>query len=220
MKRLAVPILLGLAVAIALAAPGTASAAACPNDLTVAGIPVTGADCVDAGGGAVEINTPQLLSGKAVQILGKMILNQPRTQMVQSSLVVPTVVTVQDSVGGFLPVIAGQVTVGSFEICDLFGSLSPFDGTVNLAVDNQTAAAGNRLSIQGSQVNCHTGPALTVGAPVIQGALNLLKLATSAAPIFKLDNSGSVALPTTFGLDDVRGGRLYGNFTASVPLPG
>src|SRR5688572_25365346 len=104
-----------LATALLLTAPASSPAAACPNNLTVAGIPVTGTDCTDVGNGETLIDQPRLLSGQVVRIAGRMILDQSHGSMRQETVGVPLVASVLNGAGTTDPFIAGTIRVGTFQ---------------------------------------------------------------------------------------------------------
>jgi len=213
-------VLSGLVLAAALALPSSALAAPCAGDLKVVNIPVTGLDCIDLGNGEIEIDNPRLLTAQAVEIRGKMILSVDRNLLRQKTLLVPLVAAVKDAGGTYQPVLAGQLQVGNFQLCDLFSSLSlqsPVGASTSFLIDDETPATNDRLLIQTGQINCHTGAAINVSQPALQLAAKLFKLGLAIDQVFATDNA-QVALPSTFGLDEARGGRLFGSVSARVPL--
>src|SRR5262245_13608802 len=149
------PLLILLLVVIALALPGTASAAvepkACPADLTVAGIPLSAESCTDLGNGQTEIDHPVLLSNKVVEIQGTMILNSSHDNMTQKSLLAPLPLAVKDASGSSTTVLAGQLTVGIFRVCDVG---APFDATggreTDFFFDNTVVATIDRMDLNNS----------------------------------------------------------------------
>jgi len=210
-------------VAVALALPGTASAGACPGDLKVANIPLTasGPDgCIDLGNGETELDNPRLLSAQAVEIRGRMVLSVDHNVLRQKTVLVPLVAAVKDAGGTYQPVFAGSLTVGVFQLCDLFQATPSIGATTDISINNEPVTTNDRLAVSAAQVTCHNGAAINVTEPAIKLAAKLLKLTLSLRPVFKFENGVSVALPTTFALDEERGGRLTGNFNAEVPLPG
>ena len=88
----------GAALAGGLSSPARADAAACSTfaNMTVgagggiAGVPVTGLDCLDVGNGEVEIDNPRFLSAQAVEIRGKMVLSLDRTRLRQKTAGLPS----------------------------------------------------------------------------------------------------------------------------------
>jgi hypothetical protein len=222
MRRLSLLLIVAVTLAGALALPGSASAAPCAAGLKVVGIPVTGADCVDLGAGAIEIDTPHLLTNEVIEIKGKMQLNAARTQLKQKTLAVPLVASVKNAAGTYVPFVAGTLEVGSFQLCQLFQSpLPPIGAQEEIHISEESNVDTNdRLDINGAQVNCANAPAISVTEPALKFVTKLLGLALRADPIFRSDNGVAVRLPSTFGLDEARGGRVFGNLTAQVPLPG
>src|SRR3954451_1450250 len=212
-----------IALAVALALPATASADACPGGLKVDNVAVTGADCNDLGAGGIEIDTPHLLTNEVVEIRGKMNLNVGRTLLTQKTAGVPLVAAVRDSGGAYQPFMLGTYKVGEFQVCELFKGFTPdtgFGETLgNTGPSGIALQTNDRLDIALPQVACATQPALDVTQPVLKFVGKLLGLSLSGAGIFSTGDGVSVALPTRFGLDEQRGGRVFGNFTAQVPLP-
>ncbi|MEZ5101067.1 MAG: hypothetical protein R3C15_14975 [Thermoleophilia bacterium] len=129
----------------------------------------------------------------------------------------------KNAAGTYSPFLVGSYEVGNFEVCELFkpgpGSTGGSTGDPSLSIDNEPVTTSDRLNILTIDVACQVAPALKASEPALQGAIKLLKLAVSVDPIFSTDNGVNVALPTTFGLDETRGGRITGNFSAQVPFP-
>ena len=169
----------------------------------------------------MEIDTPRLLANQTVELRGKFNLNAARTQLKQKTLVTPVVAVVKNSAGAYQPFLAGTLEVGNFEVCELFKGFTPnVGGTASLSIAGEPVATNDRLNIQATQVSCVTQPAIKVTQPALQLAAKLLNLALSIDPVFKTDGGAGVALPTTFGLDEARGGRVFGNLSAQIPLAG
>jgi len=215
----------GAALAGGLSAPERADAAACSSfaNMTVgfvsgATFPVTGADCLDVGNGEVEIDTPRLLSSQAVEIRGKMVLNVDRTSLRQKTAGLPLVAAVKNSAGDYQPFIAGTVTVTAGGICDAAAAPAQGLNTVvtpeGLPLDLRTNDEA-RLILQ--QTNCRDAIGLEVKQPALKTVAKLLKFDLS--PTLKTPGGTSVAIPNFFGLDELRGGRVFGTVGMFVPLP-
>ncbi|MBJ7454819.1 MAG: hypothetical protein JHC74_02060 [Thermoleophilia bacterium] len=222
----------GAALAGGLSAPDRADAAACSSfaNMTVgagggiAGIPVTGVDCLDVGNGEVEIDNPRFLSAQAVEIRGKMVLSLDRTEMRQKTAGLPLVAAVKNSGDDFVPFIAGTLAVRRGELCDLsntlpgtggpgqpgFGVLTPEGLPLDLRTGDES-----RLVLQ--QANCRQAVILDVTEPALKTVAKLLKFSLDT----KLSTPGgtSVRIPTAFGLDEARGGRIFGVLGMRIPLP-
>jgi hypothetical protein len=223
MRRLALLLIVMVALGGALALPGAASAAPCAAGLTVVGIPVTGADCVDLGAGAIEIDTPRLLTNQVVEIRGKMNLNAARDLLKQKSVATPLVLAVKNQAGTYTPFMVGTYQVGRFRFCELFKGFAPSTGSSLPTVEFEGIPfqTNDRLDVARVQVGCvENQPAIDVTQPALQGAIKLLNLKASLDPVFQTDSGVRTALPTTFGLDEARGGRIFGNVTVAVPLRG
>jgi hypothetical protein len=193
-------------VALSLGRPEQAAAAPCPSDLTVAGVPVTGDDCVTLGDGRIQITAPKLLASKAVNITtptgnpAKMILSLDRSQLLPEQLVAPLRVNV-----GTRPVVVGQLKVGTFQLCDLApaedlpdtGSISPLTGA--LGTQNE--------DIIPAEVGCRNAPSIQVNAP---GLAFTAKLAGLNLDVLQVR-------PLVLGLDDQKGGRVFGTLAVKLP---
>src|SRR4051794_20192804 len=190
MSRRLLPLVIAAAFAGALALPGSASAEACPAGLTVVGIAVTGADCVDTGAGGIEIDTPRLLTNQFVEIRGKMNLNIARTQLRQKTAGVPLVAAVKNASGNYTPMMLGTYTVGNFEVCELFKGFTPPSGfaSESLVFENTPVVTNDRLDIQHAQIGCVVQPAIDVTQPAFQLATKLLGMKTSITPVFETNN--------------------------------
>lgn len=215
----------GAALVGGLSSPSRADAAACSTfaNMTVGSasgvtIPVTGADCLDVGNGDVEIDTPRLLSSQAVEIRGKMILSLDRTTLRQKSVGVPLVAAVKNSGGDYQPFIAGTLSIGSGGICDV--AAAPSEGLnkvvtpEGLPLDLRTNDEA-RLILQ--QTNCRDALGLSVEQPALKTVAKLLKF--NLGTTLKTPGGTSVTIPTFFGLDELRGGRVFGTLGMFVPLP-
>jgi hypothetical protein len=217
------PLLIFLLVVVALALPGAASAAepkACPANLTVAGLALSGETCTDLGNGETEIDHPVLLSNKVVEIQGKMVLDVAHDHLRQKTVLVPLPLAVKDASGAPTTVLAGTLEVGNFRVCDLGKPFAPVGGgPPAVSIDGERVNTFDRLDIQSAQINCRIAPAVKVGEPALKLAVKLLKSSVELKQAFAVDENGTqVALPSTFGLDEQRGGRIFGNFTVRVAL--
>ena len=216
-----------LATAIAVAAggvaalPGAAHAAACPNDLTVAGVKVTGEDC-EAQGAEFLIRNPRFGATGAQRITGlaglpkRMRLNSSRTEMTPEQ----ETDKLQLSVGGQV-VFIGPIKVGKFELCDV----EPASAEPPAALGDAPAGENPDLSGADERVEGEDGStSATLFVPRGVGCRQL--------PAFKLDFStfealGKIAgldlgkfsakVPTVAGFDDEKGGRVF--MAAPLKLP-
>jgi hypothetical protein len=207
--RLPKPLLLALtlcalAAAFALRAQ-PASAAACAADLQVAGIPVTGSDCTQFGDGRIKVTAPKLLGGGAVNIttttgaVANMVISLDKTSMVGENPGVPLRVNV-----GTNPVAAGGLTVGKFQVCDLAPAQNvPPTGTISPLV----GSGGGLDDVVPAEVGCRITQAIKLDASSLSFAGNLVGLGLDT-----LKNR-----PLILGLDDVKGGRVFGTFAIKLP---
>lgn len=215
----------GAALAGGFSAPERADAAACSSfaNMTVGTastttIPVTGADCVDVGNGEVEIDTPRLLSSQAIEIRGTMILNLDRTILRQKTAGLPLLAAIKNSAGDYQPFVAGTLTVEEGGICDVVAAPGSGLNTVvtpeGLPLDLRTNDEA-RLVLQ--QTNCRDAIGLDVRQPALKTVAKLLKFNLST----KLQTPGGTvaSIPSFFGLDELRGGRVFGTLGMVVPLP-
>lgn len=176
-------------------ATGTATAAPCAAGLTVRGVPVTGADCVAGPDGSIVIQDPRFLTGGAVRINGRMVLNGARSEMAQEQTTFPLTISVGDR-----PVFAGKFRVGLVRLCDL---KTPPTTNPSTGGPFQASEDPNPLVFLPNETGCRdaTGIQVTEGVSQITEQLAGLKLQNiDARPIF--------------GMDDLRGGRLFGQFAA------
>jgi hypothetical protein len=216
----------GAALVGGLSSASRADAAACssfPNMTVgagagVAGVVVTGADCLDVGNGEVEIDTPHLLSAEAVEIRGKMILSLDRTRLRQKTEALPLVAAVKNSGGDYQPFIAGTLTVLNDEICDAAPApnaginqvLTPEGLPLDLRTNDES-----KLILQ--QANCRRAVEIVVNEPALKTVAKLLKFTLSTR--LQTPGGSSISIPNFFGLDEARGGRIFGVLGLFVPLP-
>ena len=182
--------LAGLAIA---ATP--AAAAPCATGLTVRGVPVTGDDCVTGGDGSIVITDPRFLTGGAVKITGRMVLNAGRSEMVQEQTTIPLALSVGDR-----PAFAGKFRVGLVRLCDL---RTPTTTTPSTGGPFQASQIENPLVLLPNETGCRDA----TGIQVTEGVAQL----TEQLAALKLEN---VDAKPIFGMDDLRGGRIFGMFGA------
>lgn len=119
----------------------TALGAPCAAGLTVAGVPLTGSDCIVASGGSIQITEPRLLTNGAVRISGRMILDAARSELVPENPI-PQLITV-----GIRQAVAGRPRVASLR-CDL--QPPPTEIPLILALDDQRG--GRVFGTVGAQI--------------------------------------------------------------------
>ena len=218
-----VGLVLAAAIMPAALAPRRADAAACAAGLTVAGQPVTGADCVPNGDGSITIDKPKFGASGAVNIApiapattAKMVLNAGRTAMVPENVAIPLQLSVNDK-----GVLFGNIGVGNNELCDVEAATADPPATVSDVPPNPDAAGA------GARVQDAAGK--TAAAVFTPGAVNCRTI-----PSFKLDFSNfnelgkiagldvgklSAKLPTVVGFDDTKGGRVFTTVPIKLPKP-
>src|SRR4051812_21640133 len=164
-------LILAAAFGAAALAPKRADAAACAPGLTVAGQPVTGADCVPNGDGSITIDKPKFGASGAVSIApiapattAKMVLNAAKTSMVAENVSIP----LQLSVSG-KAVMFGNIGVGNNQLCDVEAATADPPATVSelppnpdakgaaAAVQDATGKTAAAVFTPGA-VNCRTIP--------------------------------------------------------------
>ena len=218
--RAAAAVFAAAVVGFALA-PASSQAAACPADLTVAGVKVTGEDC-EAQGAETIVKNPRFGNTQAQRITGlaglagRMRLNSSKTEMTPE----PATAKLQLSVGS-QAVFFGPITVGKFELCELEpASLDPpadladvpsdpdadLSGADALVKDESGQPAGSVFAARG--VGCRELPAFKVDFVTFN---ELGKLAGLDVGKF------SAKLPTIAGFDDENGGRVF--MAAPFKLP-
>ena len=217
--------LLATAIAVAAGGPavltGSAHAAACPADLTVAGVKVTGDDC-EAQGAEFVIRNPRFGNTGAQKITGlaglagNMRLNSSRTEMTPE----PATAKLQLAVGDQI-VFFGPIRVGKFELCELEpASTEPPAALGDAPAGENTDLSGADERVEGED----GGTSATLFVPRGVGCREL--------PAFKLDFSTfnalgklagldigkfSAKVPTVAGFDDEKGGRVF--MAAPLKLP-
>ena len=219
--RSAVAAALVVAAITAAAVPAPAGAAACPSDLTVAGVKVTGSDC-EAQGAETIVTNPRFGNSQAQKITGlaglngKMRLNSSKTEMTPE----PATANLQLAVGT-KTVFFGPIKVGKFELCELEPASTDPPG----ALEDTPTDPDADLSGKDSRVQDESGATnSTVYVPRGVGCRE--------TPAFKLDfttfeDLGKLAgldigkftgrLPTVAGFDDQKGGRVF--MAAPLKLP-
>ena len=186
--------------------PSDASAAACPSDLTVAGLKVQGPDCVTQGDGSIVIKNPLLGDAGAVKILDNsggdtfLRINAARTEMKHDSNV-----NIQRLFVGSEDVVKGNLRVASIQICDLAAATPPIipNGEVSQADLNAPADP----EIVPATTNCRNQAGVEVGKPVLNTLHKIAGL-----------NIAAFSTPLNLAVDNQKGGRVSGIFAFSLPL--
>lgn len=179
-----------------------AQAAVCPGGLAAGGLAVTGDDCFVGGDGSVEITNPRLGDLEGVQVTGKMVLRDG--VLTTENPLSPLLIRV-----GSQPVVAGDLTVGIAELCDIATPRTPDEirepGPVEPGADD--FATGKDLLPR--ETGCRETGAITVEAPNLEFAGRLAGM-----------DLGVVRdRPLVLGVDDARGGRVFGTFALALPSP-
>ncbi|MFN8123449.1 MAG: carboxypeptidase-like regulatory domain-containing protein [Thermoleophilia bacterium] len=174
-------------------ATGSATAAACAAGLTVRGVPVTGDDCVTGPDGGITIKDPRFLTGGAVKITGRMVLNAARSEMVQEQTTIPLALSV-----GTRPVFAGKFRVGLVRLCDL---KTPTTTNPSTGGPFQASNVTDERVFLPNETGCRDA----TGIQVTEGVSQLTEQLAGVG----LEN---VDARPIFGMDDLRGGRVFGQF--------
>jgi hypothetical protein len=179
-----------------------AGAATCPGGLTAGTLPVTGDDCFAGGDGSVEITNPRLGDSEGVQVTGRMVLLDGT--MTTENPLSPLLVTV-----GSRPVVAGDLTVGIAEVCDIATPRSQDEirDPELVAPDDDDFATGEDLLPR--ETGCRETGAITVRAPNME----------FAGQLAGMDLGLLRDRPLVLGVDDARGGRVFGTFALTLPTP-
>gem|GEM_PF-5181894 len=179
-----------------------AEAAACPGNLTAGGLPVTGDECFVGGDGSVEITNPRLGDSEGVQVTGKMVLRDGTMTAENSSS--PLLITV-----GSQPVVAGDLTVGIAELCDIATPRSPDVIREPAPVEPDADDFATGVDLLPRETGCRDTGAITVQAPNLEFAGRLAGM----------DLDVLRERPLVLGVDDARGGRVFGTFALTLPTP-
>lgn len=205
-----------------------AAAAPCPPDLTVAGEPVTGSDCVTGADGSVTITNPRFGASGAVRIVGALggdteqVLSADRSRMSAADPLIPQ----QLQVAGKALVI-GPITVGMHEFCDVdFQRRTP----AQIALESQPFDQAFSAEILPAQVGCRSLPSFKVDFGLFEDLGRVAGVKLGGDKAFSDLSEGVVGLrvaedaiafrlPRVFGFDDERGGRVFGLAQVELPEP-